>query len=162
MTLTWNKIFEVRDADGIRRLDLAVHGAKFSIENLLFDTSAAAAALTFEHMRIAESVVERRYPPFWKMRVPVRLWQLSFEHVEQVSIDDIAEVGWYQIEDISSSPGRLTLEATPPLTITFLGSEPCISVEVSQNILEWKSFNRLAFRPPVMSLEDPLHRRSSD
>jgi len=150
------KIYEACDVETFSRLDLAVHGAKFSVENIHHDTEAGIATLTFEYPRIGEAVVETSRPPRWKIRAPVRSWLLTFFGIATARVEDVAQVGWYEIGSLEWRLGSVVIEAVPFLVVSLECSTPRVVVEVSEEIVDWKTFTRLGLRRPSPTSEDPL------
>jgi hypothetical protein len=138
------------------RLDLALHRASFQLANLHHDAHEKTLTLAFEHSRPSEWQVHPVVPFVWRIEAPVRMWRMTCREVATVQINDEAEVGTYQFDDISWQSTVLRIEAIPPLIIEASCERPDILIELGNDVVSTRTFKTFSLRAPTLAAIDPL------
>lgn len=120
-------------------LDRFLHAGRVSVENVHLDDSTKTVTLLMERLDDEVLSVEGGRFRLWRLTVPVRLWRVTFKHIDSLEIADEAGTGMVEIFALTQEQGMIQLDCIPTCTISLHGDALDVSVEKSDDILSTRT-----------------------
>lgn len=149
----------VHDAASLDKVNWIIHDQVFELDTIQFDEQRNLLTIPFEFEDFdhAEVVERTRRGRIKRARVPLLRGVLRIHGVEGLQLEDTAQVGWYDFNQLrfDSDSTQLTIETNIPLHLSAHVTELDVSVEVTDQVVGYRDVKYFPLGIDYRSISPP-------